>query len=283
MRQPPPGAVPPAAPKKSPADPPYDPAALMARVGTEVVQANEVLPVVHQHIERMVKEHAEAFNQLPPDVKKEQLENLERQTMKQVVEDSIKIKLLLTEVRSKAPPEGLKKNEEKIRTEFNQNYIGRLKTQYKVASIIELEDKLRSYGSSLNAQRTMYVEQVLAYSWLQQQIKDQKPPTHEEMLTFYKDHLADWESPARATVGTLDGEVHQLRVKGGSLPGVGAVGQRGVARSAVCRRGQGPLASPIGRGGGTQRLDHPRFATFREVGRGAVHLARGHAEPDFGR
>ncbi|MEX0678235.1 MAG: peptidylprolyl isomerase, partial [Pirellulales bacterium] len=48
-------------------------------------------------------------------------------------------------------------------------------------------------------QRTLFIEQNLASGWLGQQVKkEDKTPTHDEMLTYYRAHAADWETPARA-------------------------------------------------------------------------------------
>jgi parvulin-like peptidyl-prolyl isomerase len=186
------------APQKSPADPPYDPAAILARVGTEVIQANELMPMMHQYVEKTLAEHAAEFAQLPDAVKQEQLNQLRRHTMQQIVADWVKFKLLLCEVRSKFPAEALAKNEEKIRKEFNDTQIKQLMETYKADSIIDLENKLRDYGSSLEAQRRVFTERYLAVGWLREQVKDAPEPTHETLLTYYREHAADWETPARA-------------------------------------------------------------------------------------
>jgi len=184
-------------PKKSPADPPYDPAEIVAVVGSEVIQANELLPQINQAIANIV---ATRFSELPSDPasREEQLNILRKQFMKQSVEDLVKIKLLLNELHRKVPADALKKPEKQIRDAFNKSVIPRLLEMNKAKSVIDLENKYRDLGSSLDAQRTVYVEREMAFSWLHQQVKDEDhPPTHEEMLAYYRDHIANWETPPR--------------------------------------------------------------------------------------
>ena len=44
----------------------------------------------------------------------------------------------------------------------------------------------------------MFIERYFAIGWLNQQVKEErKEVTHEQMLEYYKTHLAEWETPAR--------------------------------------------------------------------------------------
>ncbi|MBI3838970.1 MAG: peptidylprolyl isomerase [Planctomycetia bacterium] len=197
--QPPPG-VPTAAPsavRKSPTDPPFDPATIVAHVGSEVIQANEILPSLNQRLALIMAEKSQEIGQLPPDERRAQIDELQRLLMKQFVQDMIKLKLLVSDVRHKVPAEGLSKHEEIFRKDFNSRMIKNLMADYKASSIIDLENKLRESGSSLEAQRTVYIEQGLAVGWLGQQTKEEQEPSHEQMLTYYREHSSEWETPAR--------------------------------------------------------------------------------------
>ncbi len=167
-------------------------------MGTEVVQAAEILPTVHQTLDSYLAKVADEFSQMPPEFQAEQRKKWHREVVLKTLDDVIKVKLLLTEVRSVVPEEALKKNTERIRKEFNENEIKRMMALYKVASIAELENKLREQGGSLDAQRNLFVDRFMAISWLRQQVKDQKEPTHEELASYYRDHAIEWERPARA-------------------------------------------------------------------------------------
>lgn len=183
---------------KSPADPPYDPASILARVGSEVIQANELLPMVNRALEANIAPHAAEIAALAPDVRERELNRARRNYMKQAVNEMISTKLLLSELRRRVPEEGLKKSDKQVRDYFNSEGINHLKADYKATSIVDLDNKLRSLGSSLEAQRTVFMEQQLASYWLKEQVKkEDKEPSLEQMLDYYREHAVDWETPAR--------------------------------------------------------------------------------------
>jgi hypothetical protein len=185
--------------KRSPADPAkIDPAEIVAYVGSEFVQANELLPVVNERLAMFLAKPPAGFDQLPPAAREEQINQGRRLLMKQQLEDTIRIKLLLAEIRRKISSEQWTKHEEQMRKYFNTNDIKPLQEQYKATSVMDLDNKLRKQGSSLDAQRTASIERNMAISWLNTEVKDEKrEATHEEMLTYYRAHLSDWETPAR--------------------------------------------------------------------------------------
>ncbi len=185
--------------KKSPADAPDDPAVIVAHVGSEVIQASEVLVSVNQYLAMLAAQHAEELAKLSPQEREEQLKPARRELMKRSLDDVVKVKLLLTELRRKIPADGLAKHEKQMREHFNSREIKRLMEEHKAASVPDLEIKLRALGSSLESQRSVFVERQLAGSWLNEHTKNEpQPATHEEMLTYYKLHASNWDSPARA-------------------------------------------------------------------------------------
>jgi parvulin-like peptidyl-prolyl isomerase len=188
----------PVVPARDPAEPPYEPASILARVGSEVVQAAEVLPNAHQMLNVHIAKLGPDFERAPEEIRKEKIQEWERQVVERVVMDAVNIKLLVAEVKGTVPEDALKKNLERIRKLFNDSEMKSLMTSYKASSVVDLEQKLRAEGGSLESQRTVFVEKYLAISWLNQQVKEQKEPTHEDMVAFYRDHAADWERPARA-------------------------------------------------------------------------------------
>ncbi len=192
-------ALPASPAKKSPADPPYDPAEIIAYVGTEIIQANEILPSVHQQLEAFFKRAGPAFQQLPEIERKEQINAGMKMLMKQFTDELIKTKLLVSEIHRKLPPESINKTEKQVRDQFNTNELPLMRARYKATSNSDLDTKLRALGSSLDAQRTVFIERYFAFGWLNQQVKEeQKEVTHEQMLEYYKTHISEWESPARA-------------------------------------------------------------------------------------
>jgi hypothetical protein len=192
---------PPAAPDwsaKDPLEPPIEPAAILARVGSEVVQASEILPTARQTLDAFIAKLGDEFTKMPPEFQEERRKQWERELVERTLEDAIKIKLLMVEIRGTAQEEAITKNIERIRKEFNEHEIKRLMSVYKATSVVDLENKLRAQGGSLESQRMVYVERYMAISWLRQQVRQQKEPSHEQMANYYRQHLADWQRPARA-------------------------------------------------------------------------------------
>ncbi len=61
------------------------------------------------------------------------------------------------------------------------------------------EKFVRDLGGSIESQRALFVDQNLAKGWLGQSVrKEDKKPTHDQMLEYYKKHAAEWDTPARA-------------------------------------------------------------------------------------
>jgi hypothetical protein len=187
-----------AAIKASAADPPYDPAEILARVGTERIQACEVLPMINRAINKAVQESPE-FAKLSPEDRHSEIEKAQKAYMQQALTEMINTKLLVAELRGTADKKALDENEKKIRDFFNSTYLNHLREEYGASSVIELDNKLRALGGSIDSQRALFIDQNLASGWLNQAVKKvDKEPTHNEMLTYYRAHAADWDTPARA-------------------------------------------------------------------------------------
>lgn len=183
--------------KKSPADPPYDPAEILAHVGSERIQACEVLPMINRVIFRAVQED-ERFAKLSEEARQREIHNAQRAYMQVALKEMIGTKLLVAELRAAADKGALEDNQKKIRDFFNNTYLKHLQADYKACSIPDLDDKLRQLGGSIESQRTLFIEQHLASGWLDQAVQhEDKEPTHDEMLAYYRGHQKDWETPAR--------------------------------------------------------------------------------------
>jgi hypothetical protein len=191
-------APPPGITKTSPADPPYDPAEIIARVGAERVQACEMLPMINRAIQHAVKDN-EQFHALPAEERQREMYRAQKNYMKQALQQMVDTKLLIAEVRANADKKALDENEKKIRDHFNSEYLKHLQDEYGASSVIELENKLRDLGGSIESQRSLFVEQSLASGWLSQAVKvEVKEPTHDQLVAYFKKHSAQWDTPARA-------------------------------------------------------------------------------------
>ncbi len=115
---------------------------------------------------------------------------------------------------------------------------------------IDLDNKLREHGSSLEREKQNFVEQQLAFGWIAQQTRTKHETTHEDMLAYYLEHIEDYSFPAKA-------RWEELRIRTSNFPNRAAARQalaemgdavvvRGANFADVARaRSQGPTA-PIG-------------------------------------
>ncbi len=187
------------APSPSPAFPPLvissgqtiELATILARVGPEVVQGVEVLPAIDEYLAQVVAE-------ANPPPSKEEINKARERFVRQNLTQVVKTKLLVAEAKRNIAAENLPKLEERITEMFNKEQLKKLLDGAKVNSRAELDAKLRKYGSSIEAQKRVFYERNISSYWLHQQVKDEEEISHEEMLAYYRDHLAEYESPAQA-------------------------------------------------------------------------------------
>ncbi len=161
---------------------------IIARVGSEVILAAEVLPGVEETIKRAV-----AANQ----VQESQVKTLRYQLMMQRLEQLMDTKMLLIEARREIPKENLEKIRKKVKDIYEKEQIPKLIDGKKVKSRAELIKAMREAGTSLEEQERQFFERSLAAQYVHKQIGEEKEVTHAEMLEYYREHLKDYETAPR--------------------------------------------------------------------------------------
>lgn len=171
----------------------FDSADILARIGlTEVIQAGEILPAVNDQLTRAL--HAQKGTEIP----QEEIDAARLVLMKQKLNSLIETKLLMAEVRRKVPAENLTKVEEKVKEQFNKQQLPKMMEQTKATSRADLQAKMRKAGTSIESMQRAYFERQMAAQWLHDQVKEDQEITHADMLAFYRDHAAEFETQARA-------------------------------------------------------------------------------------
>ena len=162
---------------------------VIARVGTEVVLASEVLPGVEETIARAIQS-----GQLP----KEQETALRYHLMGQRLQQLIDTKMLLIEARREIPKENMEKIRKKVREIYDKEQIPKLIDGKRIKSRAELLKAMREAGTSLEDQERQFLERSLASQYVHKKIGEEKEITHEEMLVYYREHAKEYETPPRA-------------------------------------------------------------------------------------
>lgn len=182
-------------PKHSPSQPhdahsmlgSFEPAKLLALVGNQPILAGDLLPQINQFL----KANAD---KMPPGA----FEANKDRWLKMVLEQSIETKLAFVDFLRKIPPERLDFVQGKIMEQFDETELPKALQKAEVKTPAELDTKLREFGSSLDKQRRMFAEQVMAYEMIRENVKRDQEVTHQEMLDYYRGHEDEFRVEARA-------------------------------------------------------------------------------------
>jgi parvulin-like peptidyl-prolyl isomerase len=162
---------------------------ILAIVGTDAVFAYEIMDKVNQVLDLNKKK-------IPPW----EVDQVRTQQIQLFLKEKIETKLVFLDAKRNIPAEGITQTEKKLEKYFDEQELPVMKKKSKAATDQELDDKLRSYGGSLERVRKAFVETSLAQIWAREKFKakEKEEVTYDEMLDYYHQHLADFETPARA-------------------------------------------------------------------------------------
>jgi len=165
----------------------FEPAKLLALVGNQPVLVGDLMPQINQFLQANA-------DKIPPGAFEE---NKDR-WLKMVLEQSIDTKLAFVDFLRTIPPERLEFVQGKINEQFDETELPKAMQKAEVKTPAELDAKLREFGSSLEKQRRMFAEQILAHEMIRQHVKRDKEVTHQEMLDYYREHEDEFQVEARA-------------------------------------------------------------------------------------
>jgi len=167
-------------------------ARIIAKIGQEVVLQSEVSGPVDDHMQQVLSQPG--ADKIPKAEVQAYREKLSRERLEHLID----IKLAINDARRKLPDDTLKRIMSSIEGDFDSKEVPRKVKELKIASRNEFDTMLRERGSSLEKERRAYVEQQLAFGWLQQATKSKHEITHTDLLAYYQQHLTDYEFPAKA-------------------------------------------------------------------------------------
>jgi hypothetical protein len=162
-------------------------AAIIARIGNEIVLAAEVMPAINEFLE-------ERKSQIPSG----QLEEVRRRLVQQRLQGLIETKVLYADFLRTVPSENHEVVREKIGEQFEESELPRLMKQAKVNTRAELDALLRKSGGSISAQKEAFLQRMVAMQWLREHVREEGSTTRHEMLTYYREHQPDYFRPGRA-------------------------------------------------------------------------------------
>ena len=236
---------------------PCEDARILARVGSEVVLTAEALAYVVREVfdptsgihgtqpSELSRAAWAILNAPAGQVSEQQRKSL----LRAGVNVAIETKLLYLDARRSIPDDNYPNVEKQLEKFFEESELPELLKAAQVRSRRELNDELCRLGSSLEWQKRIFMERSLARQWMRGSIKFDEPITHDAMLAYYDDHLADYEHPARARWEQISVRASKYPGKAEAVAALARLGnqvQDGVPFAEVARQGSDGVTAAQG-------------------------------------
>lgn len=162
---------------------------VLATVWSDPILASDIMPYVNDVF-------AANKEQIPP----QEWDRIRTMLVKQRLNQLIETKTLVNDAKRTIPKENIKNVEKKVTEVYDSQEIPKHLKKANCTSRAELDAKLRSVGTCIDRERQSYFEKTLAQQWLLEKVRPEKlaEVTKEDMLAYYREHLADYESPPKA-------------------------------------------------------------------------------------
>jgi hypothetical protein len=165
---------------------------VIARVDDQIILACDVLWRVNLLLE--------GFQQRMPageQMKQDKLQAARQDLLKNEVARMVDRKLLYNDFRHGVPAENLPRIEENLREPFEEREMPSLFKRLNVDNKRDLEKELARLGSSLSDVQRAFNEQVIAGEWLRSKVKVNEDVSPDELVEYYRAHLADYDFPSQ--------------------------------------------------------------------------------------
>ena len=110
----------------------------------------------------------------------------------------IETKLIFQDAKRTIPTEGWSHVEEQLTKRFEEVELEKMMKKAEASTRREFDQKLRALGTSLEREKRAFIERSLAQEWIHQQVKPEEEIAYDQMVAYYRDHLQDFTTPARA-------------------------------------------------------------------------------------
>ena len=226
----------------------FESAKIIARVGDDVILAGDLMGQINQFLHNRLQQiPAEQRSQIDESM----LDQQRAQLMRQLLPQSIEGKLLYLDFRRSIPQENLPDIEDSLFEAFDEQQLPTLVERANVQTAADLDKLFRSFGSSLNQQRQAFAEQLAAAQWKQRNTKNDREISHDDLVSYYREHLDDYRIKAKCRWEQLTARNDETGSKQASYKMVAQMGNEvhyGASFEAVAKRSsQGPTASQGGK------------------------------------
>lgn len=180
----------------------FRPGERLAVVGDQYILAGDLYPMVNQYMEKLLGNlTAEQREQITP----EQLDEQREVVLGKYLELTVEQKLLFVDFRRYAHKNARDKFQEmftdiqkKVEQEFEKSQIDQLMSVMEVTNRAQLDGKLRSYGSSLEDRKRIFLEQALGQEMLKRSTQQLPEITYVDLRNRYQADIEKYQIPAKA-------------------------------------------------------------------------------------
>lgn len=163
-------------------------AAVLARVGGDVILAGEILGAVNEML-------LPYRDKVPASV----FEQYKQQLMRRLLLQRVEMKLVYQDAKRHLPPEAIEHFEKEVGKLFDEKELPDRLKKMGLNSPQEFDTRLKSVGSSLAHEKQAFMEAIIAREWLRQQTQAEKDPltaaSPEELAAYYRAHIQEFEEP----------------------------------------------------------------------------------------
>lgn len=212
----------------------FEPAKIVAQVGSQYILAGDVLGGVNQ----MLAPHKEKMTEQQYAQQKQQLV---RRMVTQLIDTKLLYNLFLEAVPADRREEALGNIRAQAYGQYDEAELPKAMKQAKVSTPAELDAYLRRFGSSLTKQKEQYMELQLGRTAIRQNIDFNPEVTHQQMLDYYREHAADFDFEAKARWEKLTIRHDKFQDRAQARYAIGVLGDQvrlgGAPLAAVAKRG----------------------------------------------
>lgn len=159
---------------------------ILAQVGTSWILASDVRPAV-----------AEVMEERRASVPPREWSTLERMATVRILDQLVETRLLYLAARQRIPAERMGEIEKRLTAAFEAEELPRRVKEGKFGSVDAYRAKLEQWGGSIEQERRLYIERVIASQWLHHAIGPIPEPDPAELLAYYQANIHLFETPAQ--------------------------------------------------------------------------------------
>ncbi|MEM8680864.1 MAG: peptidylprolyl isomerase [Planctomycetota bacterium] len=204
--------------------------------------------ILYGDIAGRVNEHLSKFKGQVPD---EEVDKQRDVYIRQLLPRYVETKMLYLDMLRKVPAGKFPEIEQDIFRQYHENELPKLIKDAGFETPAQLDAYLRGFGSSISKLQRSFLEQALAHEAMRSNVQVHKEVSHDELLTYYREHAEDFAFQARARwerIMISKAQVLDPQEARGTLGKLGNEVLRGAPFDAVAKRGShGPNANEGGK------------------------------------